>query len=351
MWHVTLAGRFNQTFVSNRDGLAPVAGAGSLTGNYTFARFNPAAGFTVSPTRNVNLYVDYSESSRAPTSIELGCADPALPCKLPNALAGDPPLVQVITRTWEGGIRGGAGLLNWNAGLFRATNSDDLLFVASTQTGFGFFKNFGRTERQGVEIGATARLQRAVTGVGYSFVDATYQSAETIGGGGNSTNSSALAGGQGLGGTIVISPGDRIPLIPQHTVKAYADVQATSKLSIDLNVIAASSAFARGNENNGHRPDGIFYLGPGSSPAYAVVNAGARYTLTRQVQLVAQINNILDSYYYSAAQLGPTGLTAAGTYVARPLPAINGAFPVVHSTFYAPGAPTTFWLGARVSIK
>jgi outer membrane receptor protein involved in Fe transport len=79
----------------------------------------------------------------------------------------------------EGGARGGAGLFNWNAGFFRATNSDDLLFVASTQTGFGFFKNFGRTERQGIELGATARLPRVMAGVGYSFVDATYQSAET----------------------------------------------------------------------------------------------------------------------------------------------------------------------------
>jgi outer membrane receptor protein involved in Fe transport len=350
IWHVTLAGRLNQTFVSNRD-LITAAGAGSLTGQYTFTRFNPAAGFTVSPSRHVNLYVDYSESSRAPTSIELGCADPASPCKLPNALAGDPPLDQVVTRTWEGGIRGGAGLLNWSAGFFRAMNSDDLLFVASTQTGFGFFKNFGRTERQGVELSATARLPRVVTGAGYSFVDATYQSPETIEGAGNSTNSSAVAGEQGLGGTIVISPGDRIPLIPQHTVKAYADIQAASRLSVDLNLITASSALARGNENNGHQPDGVFYLGPGSSPAYAVVNAGARYTLTRQLQLVAQISNVFDRHYYSAAQLGPTGLTATGAYIARPLPAINGAFPVVHSTFYAPGAPTTFWLGARFTLN
>ena len=81
------------------------------------------------------------------------------------------------------------------------------------------------------------------------------------------------------------------------------------------------------------------------------MNAGARYTLTRQLQIVAQVNNIFDRHYYSAAQLGPTGLTAAGAYIARPLPAINGQFPLVHSTFYAPGAPTTFWFGARVSIK
>jgi outer membrane receptor protein involved in Fe transport len=350
IWHVTLAGRFNQSAVSNRDRIAPLAGAGSLTGDYTFNRFNPSAGLTVSPTPGINLYVDYSESSRAPTSIELGCADPSSPCKLPNALAGDPPLDQVITRTWGGGVRGGGGRFNWNAGLFRAMNSDDLLFVASTQSGFGFFKNFGETRRQGLEIGATARLPRTIAGIGYSLVDATYQSAETVGGTGNSANSSTRSVGKGLEGTITVSPGDRIPLIPRHTFKAYADVQATPKLSIDLNLVSASDSIARGNENNLHQPDGSYYLGPGSSPAYAVVNAGARYRLARRLQLVGQVNNVFDHHYYSAAQLGPTALTGAGTFIARPLPAVNGQFPVVQSTFYAPGAPTTFWLGLRFTL-
>ena len=60
------------------------------------ARFNPAAGVTYNARQGVNLYAGYSEGSRAPTSIELGCADPNQPCKLPNAMAGDPPLDQVV---------------------------------------------------------------------------------------------------------------------------------------------------------------------------------------------------------------------------------------------------------------
>lgn len=342
VWHITAAGRFNQTAIDNRDGLTPVAGPGSLTGSYTFNRFNPAVGLTVNPRSDMNAYVSYSEGSRAPTSIELGCADPTSPCKLPNALAGDPPLDQVVTRTWEGGLRGGRRGFSWSAGLFRATNSNDLLFVASTQTGFGYFKNFGETRRQGVELSASARAARATMGLGYSFVDATYQSPEVIGAEGNSTNDN---------GTITIGPGDRIPLIPQHTFKTYGDFQATPRFSLDVDLVAASSSFARGNENNTDRPDGTRYLGIGSSPAYAIVNLGARYRLSRWLEAIAQINNVFDHHYYSAAQLGPTGLTAAGTFVARPLPAINGEFPVVQSAFYAPGAPTTFWVGARVSMK
>ena len=105
-WHLTVSGRYNQTSIRNRDRIQPGGGRGSLDGDHDFRRFNPAAGLTFSPSRSVNFYAGYSEGSRAATSIELGCADPEEPCKLPNAMAGDPPLDQVVTRTWEGGGRG-----------------------------------------------------------------------------------------------------------------------------------------------------------------------------------------------------------------------------------------------------
>lgn len=340
-WHVTFSGRFNHTSVSNQDRLTPAAGLGSLTGTDTFTRFNPAAGVTFNASPSVNLYAGYSEGSRAPTSIELGCADPSAPCKLPNALAGDPPLAQVVTRTWEGGVRGRHNALTWNAGVFRGTNANDLLFVASTQTGFGYFKNFGETRRQGLELSATARVDRLTFGGGYSLLDATYQTAETLGGESNSSNE---------GGVIQIRAGDRIPLIPRQTLKLYADVRATARLSFDVDLMAASGSIARGNENGAHRPDGLYYVGPGSTPAYAVLNAGLRYSLTKKLELIVHVNNVFDTHYYSAAQLGPSAFTEAGTFVARPLPPVGGVFPLVRSTFYAPGAPVTWRVGARVVL-
>src|SRR6185369_5400862 len=105
------------------------------------------------------------------------------------------------------------------AGLFHASNRDDLLFVASTQTGFGYFKNFGDTRRQGIELGINAHRGRVSGGAGYTWLDATFESTETVDGTGNSTNDAALEGGKGLEGTIDIQPGDRIPLIPRHMLK------------------------------------------------------------------------------------------------------------------------------------
>ncbi len=331
-WNVTLSGRYNRTTIGNRDRIRPT-GAESLTANYTFDRFNPALGLTYTPTKAINLYFSYSEGSRAPTSIELGCANPDLPCKLPTALAGDPPLNQVVAKTLEAGVRSGSeGSLSWSAGWFRAQNTNDLLFVASPQTAFGYFKNFGETRRQGLETELNGKIGRFSLGGGYTFLDATYQTAETV----------AVTG--------PISPGDRLPLTPRHMLKTYAVVRATRKLTVDLGFTAISSSLARGDENHLHPPDGVYYLGPGYSPGYGLANLQASYQALRHVQFFVQINNLLNHRYFTAAQIGPTGFTAQGTYLARPLPAVNGAFPLVNSTFFAPGAPIAVWSGVRVSF-
>ena len=68
------------------------------------------------------------------------------------------------------------------------------------------------------------------------------------------------------------------------------------------------------------------------------------------LNVVAQVNNLFDHHYSTAAQLGPTGFTSTGNFIARPLPPIGGEFPLVYATFYAPGAPTTAWAGLRFKI-
>ncbi len=346
--HVTLAGRYNRTSLQNRDRIEPGGGPGSLDGDHVFERFNPAAGVTIDVSPTVNVYASYGEGSRAATSIELGCANPEEPCKLPNAMAGDPPLNQVVTRTVEGGVRGTYARLAWNAGAFRAENRDDILFVTSEQSGFGYFKNFGKTRRQGLELGARSQMGRVTIGAGYTFLRATFESEETVNGESNSTNDSAGAGQRGLEGVIEIEPGNRLPFIPQHLLKIFGDIQVTSRLAIDVDLVASGGSYARGNENNRHDPDGTYYLGEGAVDRYAIVNLGARYALTKKLQLIAQANNLFDRRYATGAQLGPAGFTAAGTFVARSLPAINGQFPVPQTTFVAAGAPARAWIGARL---
>ncbi len=351
--HLTLSGRYNYTSLTNTDELLPGGGPGSLNGDYTFSRLNPAAGLTFAANESVTFYVGANQGSRAPTSIELGCADPTTPCKLPNSFAGDPPLKQVVTTTFETGLRGTvARNMAWNFGVFRSDNRDDILFVSDNSSGFGYFKNFGKTRRQGIEMGLTAKPNNVWTvGGNLSLLDATYQSPETIDGSSNSSNSSAAAGFPGTDGTIQISPGDRIPQLPRQTLKLFADWEPNVHWRVGADMNAVSGTTVRGNENGLDVPDGVFYTGSGRSAGYAVFNLGLDYKPEPGLKLFLQITNLFNRQYTTGGQLGINGFTVNGNYIARPLPAnANGDFPLPRATFYSPGAPRTAWVGVRYTF-
>jgi len=346
--HLTASGRYNRTVVKNRAAITPGGGAGSLDGDHTFSRLNPALGLTFAASPTFTAYAGLNQGSRAPSAIELGCADPENPCRLPNSMAGDPPLKQVVTTTLEAGVRGSTAGVSWNLGVFRADNKDDILFVADQQSGFGYFRNFGKTRRQGLETGVSTQVGPVNLSANYTWLDATYQSAESVNGTGNSSNDSVLAGFPGVDGNISIQPGNRIPLIPQHTLKLSAEAALAANFSVSADVTAVGSAYARGNENNQHQADGRYYLGAGRTAPYEVLNLGAEWKPMAGLKLFVQVNNALDRRYNTAAQLGSTGLDANGNFVARPFAAnANGNRPLVHSTFFAPGAPRSLWLGLR----
>jgi outer membrane receptor protein involved in Fe transport len=181
----------------------------------------------------------------------------------------------------------------------------------------------------------------------YSFLDATYRSTETVDGSANSSNDGPAPGFEG---DIEVAKGDRIPLIPRHTAKAGVTWTPSSLLRLTADMVAVAGSYARGNENNGHEPDGVYYLGPGKTNAYAVLNLGGELHPEPHLTLYVQVNNLLDKQYATAAQLSATGFDAAGNFVARPFagPVIDGERPLVSSTFYAPGTPRSVKVGARV---
>ena len=351
-WVFNAGARYNHVTINNTDRLPPVSYRGTLTAVNTFQRFNPTAG-VIYKTRTLNAYFDYSESSRAPTSTELGCADPDFPCSLPNALVSDPPLKQVVSRTYEFGLRHPSDRLRWNLGYFHTNNDDDLLFAASQTTGYGYFRNFGKTRRQGIEASLALHRNHLDSGVEYTFLQATYQSSEVIASDGNSSNSNALAGLKGVvdGGLITILPGDHIPQVPQQMMKLYADYHPLSKLFLDADFQFIGQSYVRGNENNLHHPDGQYYLGSGTTPGFGVVNIGVRYKFNPHYELFAQINNLLNRHYYTAGQLASTPYNDAGSFTPRPFPPYtNGEYPIRNTTFVSPAAPIIVFGGLKVSF-
>src|SRR5581483_5130629 len=100
----TISGRWNRAQIQLRD----LLGEG-LDASHGFARFNPGTGLTYKLADDLTAYVGYSEASRAPTAGELSCADPSSPCLLGAFLVSDPALRQVVSRTYEAGLRGRLG--------------------------------------------------------------------------------------------------------------------------------------------------------------------------------------------------------------------------------------------------
>jgi outer membrane receptor protein involved in Fe transport len=330
-WHLTMSARYNHTKVENDDKLNPIPDPDptlntSLTSDQSYNRINPALGINYTPSKNLTAYASYNEGSRAPTAIELGCANPAQPCRLPNAFAGDPPLDQVVAKTFEGGLRGKINpSIGWSFAAYRAQNFDDIQFISSSTTGAGFFDNVGKTRRQGIDAALNGRLDKFTWALGYSYVKATYQSDFEI----VSELNETVPGSE----VQQVGKGDNIPGIPQHQLKLRAAYDVTPSWNIGTNIFAFSDQYARGNENNQFDGDGAKVSG------YMVMNLDTRYSFGNSGwQVFAKVNNIFDREYNNGGLLGEHRFDAS-----------TGAFTgnEVTPAFFAPGAPRAGWLGVR----
>lgn len=347
---ITTSLRLNQTRVTTRDQLRTIAP--NLDGDQLYTRLNPALGanWTVAP--GFSLFANAAQGNRAPSPIELGCADRANPCSLPNAMQADPFLDQVVTQTFEAGARGKAGKLRWNATLFRADNRDDILFVG-TSTSQGYFTNFGRTRREGIELGAAADLGALSLRVDYGYVKATYRSAACLLAENNSTRgqtAACTAGGQD--DEILVQAGNRIPGIPLHSLKLGADWRASADWTLSADLVAYSSQYLRGNENNAHQP-GTYsdilgggprsFLGAGTAAGYAVLNLAAKVKLDKHWRLVARLNNAFDRHYATAGALAENPFNVAGVFQ-------TNSDDWTRESFYAPGAPRSIFVAINLSL-
>jgi iron complex outermembrane recepter protein len=323
-WHATASARYNRTALRTTDRLSPPfpAPARGLDNDVVYSRLNPALGVAYVPEARPGFYAGISQGNRPPSAIELGCSDRTSPCKLPNAMASDPPLRQVVARTLEGGLRAQGSGTKWSAAVFRTDSRDDILFVSSSASS-GFFANFGSTRRQGLEAALEQTRGRDTWAVNYGFVDATYRSGATVF---SQANASADANGD-----IAVSPGDRIPGIPRHRLNAFAGWGVTERLGAAANIVAASRQLARGNENNEDPA--------GEVASYALLNLGLDYRLEKGLRLFVKITNVFDRRYATAGALQqnffPEGALAA-----------PGA--QTNERFVAPGAPRGVWIGVEL---
>ena len=284
---VTASGRFNNANITLRDQIGT-----DLNGEHSYSRFNPAAGFTYKLLPSLTVYGGYSEANRTPTPAELSCASPAAPCSLTNFFVGDPDLKQVVAHTFEAGLRGRVdswtnATLNWHTGYFHTDSDDDILFVSSETVGRAFFRNVGRTRRQGVEAGATLQAGPVRLYANYAFTDATFRTPFTL-----SSENNPLADANG---NIQVQSGNRLPGIPRHLVKFGADYQVTPAWSVGAAGIVSSGRPLFGDEAN---------LTP-TTGAYGVLNVHTAYQVTSNVQLFGLVENAFNTRYETFGTFSP----------------------------------------------
>jgi iron complex outermembrane receptor protein len=315
---ITVGGRFNDARISLQDQIGT-----ALNGNETYDRFNPIIGGTYKITPGLTAYASYSEANRAPTPLELGCANPARPCIIAAFLVSDPPLKQVVSRTYEAGFRGSRdfnfGTLEWKFGGFRATNADDILAIPDpVLQGFGYFQNVGSTRRQGIEAEANLKASKWQFRASYAFIDARFLDSLQVG------SNSPFADN----GNVQISPGNQIPTIPRHRIKAGFDYSITDAFKVGGDALFVSSQYLVGDESN-QAP---------KLPSYAVFNVHASYQLDKTYQIYGRVDNLFDNRYATFGTFFDT--TAVPNFA-------NGGAQFTDARSLSPARPRALYVGLK----
>jgi iron complex outermembrane recepter protein len=334
---LTLSGRINNTQIelADQSGRRP-----ELNGEHDFFRFNPAVGLTYRLSEEMSLYTGYNESSRSPTPIELACNDSVFnlvvaaavaagddtddvdfECRLPNAFLADPPLEQVVTKSFEFGSRGEWANTEYHLGFYHSTNENDILFQ-TTGRATGLFANVDKTRRWGIESSLRGQIGDIDWFTAYSYLEASFED-----------NFNVLSPNHPFAddnGEIFVSAGDRIPGLPKHNFKVGADYFYNENISLGFDLSYSSNQVLRGDESNQiEKIDG-----------YAVVNLRSRYRFNDNIEFFARINNVFDKDYESFGLLGEEP-----SEVDVPL---FSTF--TNPRFLGPGAPRAGFVGIKLSL-
>lgn len=279
---VTATARINRVRIRLDDLLGT-----ALDGDHAYTQAHPSLGGAYALTASVSAFGNAGFTGRTPTPVELSCADPEDPCRLPNAFVSDPPLRAVRSRTWEAGLRGTHRRVTWSAAVHQTDSDDDLLFISSGPLrGEGHFANVGKTRRLGFELAADGHAgQRVQWSASYALLDATFRSPFTV---------AAPNHPEATEDEIAVEPGDRLPLVPRHVLKLGGMVDVTRRLRAAASLRATSEQYVRGDEGNLADP----------LPGYVVADARVEWTVSTPVRLLLEVDNVLDADYATFGAFG-----------------------------------------------
>jgi outer membrane receptor protein involved in Fe transport len=317
---VTIAARYNHAHVSLNDRIGT-----ALDGRHDYARLNPSLG-VVWRIGGLALYGDYAEANRAPTPAELSCASPDAPCSLSAFFVDDPDLHQVVSHTFEGGVRGSTSLtptahLTWRVGGWRSTNDHDIVFAAAQTIGRAYFRNVGTTRRQGIETEAALETPLLSVNASYVLTDATFRTGFV-----SNSPDNPEADGDGL---IEVQPGDRVPGIARNRIKGSVTRRFGKAAWLTAEAQYSSGRWLMGDEANLTYP----------TRGYWLANLAAGVRPVAKLELFAEVQNLFDRRY---ATFG--GFTETNEVNFAEAPGIDDPRAV------SPGTPRGWRIGARMSF-
>jgi outer membrane cobalamin receptor len=315
---LTMSARYNYARVSNQlrhdDEQQPRE-------TFSYRKLNPAIGLARLMGDGWTLLANLSQSNRVPTVIELGCADPEQPCRLPVGLQSDPYLKQVVSRTaemgarWQG-ARGDMAVVS----VYRTVNRDDILFRSAALAQQGYFSNFDRTRHQGIDLSASRRSGSWSARLNYSYLDATYDAEGDL-----------FTGVR----NVHVRPGSRLAGLPRNTLKLGLDWRMTPALTLGADIVAMSDMTTQGNEDGQAAPQGADWRIRG----HALLGLHASYQPSPKWEWYARVTNVADRRYESFGAVGvdmfPNGAL------------LQSGGEAEQARFVAPGAPRSVAAGLR----
>jgi iron complex outermembrane receptor protein len=144
---------------------------------------------------------------------------------------------------------------------------------------------------------------------GYSYIEATYESEETL---------ASVVSPQG----IAVGEGDRLPGIPQHNLKLGPEWAVTGYFWLGGNLVYAADQFLRGDDSNEFD----------TVDDYVVVNLHTRIAFGKHAELWARVDNV----FYADYETG--GIRNFNAF----------ADPIDEERFLTPGAPRAGWVGVKL---
>ncbi|MEN8817189.1 MAG: TonB-dependent receptor [Nonlabens sp.] len=257
---------------------------GDDSGEITLNGINPSAGVSYAFAKANNLYINLATSFETPALSELSAN--------PNGDRGFNENLEAQKATnYELGIKGQlTKVISYQVALFHIDTQDDLVpFELAAFPDRTFFRNAGRTVRNGIEIEGVYTISKAwAFTAAYTFSDFTYDDFTTANGTFN---------------------GNILPGIPQHYTNL--GLQFKSEKGFYVNAQASLVGKQYANDSNQTEVDG-----------YENINIRAGYNFTyKKIKILpyAGMNNILGQQFIDNVRIN-----AFGSRFFEPAPGING---------------------------